>query len=161
MAEIKRDTLFGPAAPLPLNPGETLLADWQADRRIYWRGHAVMALAGGAAAFAVLMITANPTPWVGPLAVVAALGIRGAYLASEVLALHWRLTDRRLLGPGGRSIGLAEITAARPFFGDVQIVTRGGDKHLMKYPSDARAVIEAIEAAITAANAPASAGRRR
>ncbi|MDT8857117.1 hypothetical protein RNZ50_19175 [Paracoccaceae bacterium Fryx2] len=147
MSELPRDPIHGPAAPLPLADGERLLGAWVADRAMYWRGHAVMALAGGVAAGVVLVWLGNPDPWVGPVAAVAALGARGAYLASEALALSWRLTDRRLLGPGGRSIGLAEIDTAKRFFGDVQIVTRSGDKHLMKYMADAAAVVAAIEAA--------------
>jgi hypothetical protein len=51
------------------------------------------------------------------------------------------------LGPGGRILGLGEITKARPFLGDVQIITRSGDKHLMKYMADAQAVCAAIDRA--------------
>ncbi|MDP4031862.1 MAG: hypothetical protein Q8P60_03225 [Pseudorhodobacter sp.] len=147
MPEIIRDPIHGPATPTPLHEGETLRCEWQADKATYWRSHAIMAAVGGAAAGILLLALGNPAPWVGPLAAIAALGIRGAYLASESLALSWRLTDRRLLGPGGRAIGLAEISRARPFFGDVQIVTLNGDKHLMKYMADAKAVIAAIDAA--------------
>lgn len=147
MSDIKRDSIHGPAVPAPLHEGETLLATWQADKRIYWRGHAIMAIAGGILAGVVLALLGNPAPWVGPIAATAALGLRGAYLASEALALTWRLTSERLLGPGGHLIGLAEITHARPFFGDVQVITHGGNKYLMKYMADAQAVVAAIDAA--------------
>ncbi|MGB8813012.1 MAG: hypothetical protein WCC57_07485 [Paracoccaceae bacterium] len=144
---LPRDSIHGPIAPTPLNPGETLLHNWAADKTTYWRGHAIMAAIGGIIAGIALIAAGNPDPWVGPVAAIIAMGIRGSYLASEALALTWRLTDKRLLGPGDRSIGLAEITRARPFFGDVQIVTHKGDKHLMKYMAATAPVIAAIDAA--------------
>jgi hypothetical protein len=64
---------------------------------------------------------------------VLAIGARAAYLASEALAEVWRLTDRRLLGPGGRAIALAQVRSAKPFLGSVQITTTSGDRHLIKY----------------------------
>ncbi|EEW25182.1 hypothetical protein [Rhodobacter ferrooxidans] len=147
MPEIKRDTLFGSNIPTPLAEGETLLQSWTSDRASYWRGHAILALVGGVIAGIVLVARGDPAPWVGPVAAVLAIGARAAYLASEALVLNWRLTNRRLLGPAGRNIPLGDISKARPFFGDVQIVTHGGDKHLMKYLADAPAVITAIDAA--------------
>lgn len=147
MPNISRDTIHGPAAPEPLLPGEVLLHTWAADKATYWRGHGIMAVIGGFIAGVVLVYLQNPDPWVGPLAAIAALGLRGWYLASEALALSWRLTDRRLLGPGGRTLRLADIDKARPFLGDVQIITRSGDKHLMKYMAQASPVVAAIEAA--------------
>ncbi|MDZ4094899.1 MAG: hypothetical protein U1D35_08315 [Paracoccaceae bacterium] len=147
MSDLLRDSIHGLSGALPLIPGETLLNTWVTDRASYWRSHAIMALIGGITAGIVLVYLGNPTPWVGPVAAAGALGVRGAYLASEALALTWRLTDRRLLGPGGRNVALPQITTARPFLGDVQIITRSGDKHLMKYMTDAKPVIAAIDAA--------------
>jgi len=147
MHEIRRDSLFGPDAPLPLAEGETLLQSWTTDRATYWRGHAILALLGGVVAGIILVLMGNPAPWVGPVAAVLAIGARAAYLASEARGLTWRLTDQRLLGPAGRNLALADIAKARSLFGDVQVVTRNGDKHLIKYMADAPAVIAAIEAA--------------
>jgi hypothetical protein len=65
--------------------------------------------------------------------VAGAIGARAAYLAPEALADVWRLTDRRLIGPAGRIVPLPQVALARPFLGAVQVVTRTGDKHLMKY----------------------------
>ena len=65
-----------------------------------------------------------------------AIAARAAFLASEALTEVWRLTDRRLLGPGGRVIPLAQVQAARPFLGSVQITTASGDRHLIKYQAD-------------------------
>ena len=145
MHEIKRDSLFGPNAPLPLAEGETLRETWTTDRATYWRGHAILALLGGVVAGIILVLMHDPAPWVGPVAAVLAIGARAAYLASEARDLTWRLTDQRLLGPAGRNLALSDIARARSLFGDVQVVTRSGDKHLIKYMADARAVIAAIE----------------
>jgi hypothetical protein len=81
----------------------------------------------------------NPSPWVGPVGAVLALLVRGWYMASEALGLRWQLTDRRLIIPGGRAFRLADIVQVRPFLGDVQVVTRQGDKHLIKYQPAATA----------------------
>lgn len=147
MPDLPRDTVMGEVVMAPLRPGEVMLAEWGADKGSYWRSHGVMALLGGFVAGAVLVAIGNPTPWVGPLAAVAAMGARGWYLASEALVAHWRLSDQRLQGPGGRNISLAQIKLARPFLGDVQVVTLSGDKHLMKYMADAGAVVAAITSA--------------
>ena len=135
------------AAEAPLSEGETLLATFHADPAAYWRNTLILAVVGGFVAGAVLVVIGNPSPWVGPVAALAAIAARAAYLRSEAMADRWRLTDRRLLGPRGRIVRLAEIKSARPFLGDVQIITLAGDKHLMKFTADAQAVIAAIEAA--------------
>ncbi len=149
MADLPRDSVMGVSEMAPLRDGERVLAKWRADAQTYWRGHGIMALVGGALAGGALMAMGNPTPWVGPVAAVAALGLRGWYLASEAFAGVWRLTDQRLQGPGGREIALSAIAKARPFLGDVQVVTTSGDKHLMKYMAEAGAVVAAIDAAKT------------
>jgi hypothetical protein len=138
---------MGATVMAPLRPGEQMLAEWPADTASYWRSHGIMAVLGGLVAGVALVAVGNPTPWVGPIAAAAAMGARGWYLASEALAANWRLTDQRLQGPGGRTMSLAQIKLARPFLGDVQVVTRSGDKHLMKYMADKAAVAAAIDAA--------------
>ncbi|MDP2087208.1 MAG: hypothetical protein Q8K20_18595 [Gemmobacter sp.] len=135
--QIARDTLLG--GTLDPEPGEVLLAEFRADRAAYWRGHLVMAALGGILAGAVLVAMDNPSPWVGPVGAVLALLVRGWYMASEALGLRWQLTDRRLIIPGGRAFRLADIVQVRPFLGDVQVVTRQGDKHLIKYQPAATA----------------------
>ncbi len=125
-------------------PGETLLAEFRADRAAYWRGHLVMAVVGGALAGLALLLIGNAAPWVGPLGAGAALLVRGAYLAGETLSLRWHLSDRRLVLPGGRAFQLGDITLVRRFLGDVQIVTRQGDKHLIKYQADPAATAATI-----------------
>jgi hypothetical protein len=144
MSEIKPEPMYGvPAQP---DADETVIARFVPDAGTYWRSHAVMALIGGIVAGVALLIGGNPAPWVGPVAAVLAIGARAAYLKSEVFAEEWRLTHRRLLGPAGRIVPLSGIKLARPFLGAVQIVTQGGDKHLIKYQAHPAATVARIEA---------------
>lgn len=142
MARIEPDSILGSA--LPLQPGETIQAEFTADRAAYWRGHLILAVVLGAAAGLFLVWQGNPYPVAGPFGAVLAIGARAAYLASEALAETWRLTDRRLLGPGGRAIPRGQITLARPFLGSVQVTTASGDRHLIKYQSDPAATAARI-----------------
>lgn len=113
------------------------------DPAAYLRAHAIMALAGSIGAGLVLVALGNADPWVGPVAALAAIGIRAAYLRSEALAEVWTLTETHLSGPG-RAIPRAQIVQARPFLGAVQIVTATGDKHLIRYLADPAAAARAI-----------------
>ena len=145
MSKIIPDPMYG--IKTALDPNETLIATFRADLPTYWKSHAVMALIAGVVAGVALVYGGNPAPWVGPVAAVLAIGLRAAYLKSEVLAEEWRLTNRRLLGPGGRIAPLSSLKLARPFLGAVQLVMAGGDKHLIKYQADAAATVAAIMAA--------------
>lgn len=145
MPEITRDSIHG--VTVPLDPNETLIATLRADPASYWRSNGVMALVAGVIAGAALVYGGNPAPWVGPVAAVLAIGLRAVYLKSEALSDEWRLTNRRLLGPGGRIAPLSSLKLARPFLGAVQLVMAGGDKHLIKYQADAAATVAAIHAA--------------
>ncbi|MBL9047937.1 MAG: hypothetical protein JNK34_11620 [Tabrizicola sp.] len=145
MARIEPDNIHGHAAPL--QTGETVQAEFRADRLAYWRGHLIMAVVLGAAAGLFLIWQGNPYPVAGPFGAAIAIAARAAFLASEALTEVWRLTDRRLLGPGGRSIPLPQVLSARPFFGAVQVTTAAGDKHLLKYLADPNAVASRLRAA--------------
>ena len=145
MSKIIPDPIYG--QKVELDAHEPLLATFRADLPTYWRSHAIIALVAGVVAGVALIYGGNPAPWVGPVAAVLAIGARAAYLKSEVVADEWRLTNRRLLGPGGRIVPLSSLKVARPFFGAVQLVTASGDKHLIKYQADPAATITAIEAA--------------
>lgn len=144
MAEITRDPIHG--REVNLDPGEKLIAVFTPDAGVYWRSNGIVAVVAGALAGVALVWGGNPTPWVGPVAAVLAIGLRALYLRSEALAEEWKLTNRRLIGPGGRVAPLSGLTAARPFFGAVQLVT-ASDKHLVKYQADPNATIAAIEKA--------------
>ncbi len=142
MARITPDSVIARHAELA--EGETLRAEFRADRGTYWRAHLIMAAALGLVAGLFLLWQGNPYPVAGPVGAILAIGARAAFLASEALTDLWRLTDRRLLGPGGRNIPLAQIKAANPFLGAVQIVTLSGDKHLMKYLSTPATVAQQV-----------------
>ncbi|SIS77942.1 hypothetical protein [Phaeovulum vinaykumarii] len=149
MSEIRPDDVHryrpGPGAELPLDPDETVQAVFTADRRRYWRDHLAMAGLGIVVASLGLALfgRAHTIP-AGVLGVVAAVGLRGLYLASEAFARRWQLTDRRLIGPQGRQVMLLEIETVRRLMGDVQIVSRDGQKHLIKHLADPQAVLDTI-----------------
>lgn len=135
MAQIEPDSIM--QRHVQPDAGEPVLAEFRADKATYWKGHLVMAVVLGALAGGALLVMGNEWPVMGPIGAALAIAGRGAFLASEALSDVWKLTDRRLLGPMARSIPLNQITIARPFLGAVQVVTRGGDKHLIKYQADA------------------------
>jgi hypothetical protein len=66
---------------------------------------------------------------------------------SDEMGVRWDLTDRRLLGPAGRDIAVDEIETVRRLGSAVQVVTRSGDKHLVKYQADAPAVMAQLQCA--------------
>jgi len=121
-----------------------MTTDFRPDPATYWRAHGIMALAGGIAAGLVLVALGNPAPWVGPLGAALAIGIRAAYVKSEAMAEVWTLTQTHLTGPAGRSIPRAQITKTRTLLGAVQVITRTGDKHLIRYLPDPAAAARAI-----------------
>jgi len=133
--------------PARLNPGETVLREIASDKRLYWRDHAVMALASTLIIGLVLWVMDNEYAAIGAMGAILAIGVRGLYLASEQLSARWWLTSQRLLLPGNRAVTLLEIETARRLIGDVQIITRAGDKHLLKHIANADALVEAIASA--------------
>lgn len=131
-----------------LEPNETLIQEFRADKSRYWRDHGIMAVGLMALAGIVLWVIDSPYPAIGSLGAILAVGVRASYLASETLGMRWLLTDRRLILPSGvRSVTLLEIEKARPLLGDVQVITKSGDKHLMKHLANADAAIASILAA--------------
>ncbi len=131
-----------------LSEGESLIATFTPDRAAYWRGHVIMAVALGAAVGLFLLWQGNPYPVMGPVGAGLAIAVRAAYVASEALNDLWYLTDRRLIGPRGLIVPRSQIATSRPFLGSVQITTRTGDKHLIKYladpASDAARITDAV-----------------
>ena len=117
------------------------------DRATYIRDHAWLAAVAMAGAMAVLWAIGSPHVWTGAVAGLAAVAFRAWFLASEELAVEWRIEDGTLAGPQGRSVPLSEIAELRTLGSAVQVVTRGGDKHLIKYLADREAARAAIERA--------------
>lgn len=118
-----------------------------ADRGAYIRSHTWLAAAAMAGAMLILWIAGNPYVWTGAPAGLAAIVVRGWYLASEELAVVWELDGDRLTGPGGRQIALGQIELVRSLGSMVQVITQAGDKHLIKYQADPAATIATIERA--------------
>ena len=118
-----------------------------ADRATYIRSHAWLAALAMAGAMAILWVMGNPHVWTGAIAGLGAIALRGWYLASEELNAVWVVQKGHLLGPMERKIALSEIDRLRGFAGTVQVITRGGDKHLIKYQANPAATIARIREA--------------
>jgi len=117
------------------------------DRSAYIRAHAWMAAMAMAAGMAILWVMGNPFVWTGAIGGLAAIALRGWYLASEELAVVWTLSDTHLTGPSERNILLNQIARVRRMGSYVQIITRSGDKHLIKHQADPAATAAMIESA--------------
>jgi hypothetical protein len=145
----KSDLHYANTPDTPLSDGEEVLARLTPDRATYRRDHAWMAAIAMGLGMAILWAIGNPHIWTGAIGGLAAIALRGWYVASDELAQRWDLTNRRLLGPGGRAIGLREIKTVNTFASVVQVVTQTGGKHLIKYQSDTdatKALIERVQA---------------
>jgi hypothetical protein len=119
-----------------LEEGERVLVSFHPDRATYLRDHAWMAAVAMALGMAALWMLGNPHVWTGAVGGLAAVAVRGVYVASDELRARWDMTDRRLLGPLTRAVPLSEIRTVRGLGSAVQVVTRSGDKHLIKYQAD-------------------------
>ncbi|PCJ06883.1 MAG: hypothetical protein COB16_12490 [Rhodobacteraceae bacterium] len=117
------------------------------DRTAYIRSHSWMAALAMAVGMAILWAMGNPHVWTGAIGGLAAIILRGWYLASEDLTVVWTLTDTHLTGPAERNIPLNQIARVRTMGSYVQVVTKSGDKHLIKYQADPAATLATIERA--------------
>ncbi|MCC6000819.1 MAG: hypothetical protein JJU19_08150 [Pararhodobacter sp.] len=134
------------SAALTLEQGEKIVARFQADKGRYWRDHALLALVGMAGVGVVLWLIGSEHVAIGSLGAILALAVRGAYLYREQTGMVWHLTDRRLILPDGkRSVMVLEIDTVRRLLGDMQIITRGGDKYLIKHLADTPAAVARIQ----------------
>ena len=123
------------------------MTEFRPDKTTYIRTHLVMALVAMGGAMLVLWLLGNPHVWTGAVAGLAAIVVRGWYMASELLDEVWVMDDAGLGGPNEKYTTLANIDQLRTIAGAVQVVTATGDKHLIKYQSDPQAVIARINAA--------------
>jgi hypothetical protein len=117
------------------------------DRSAYIRAHAWMAAFAMAAGMGILWFAGNPHIWTGAIGGLAAISFRGWYLASEELTVIWRISDGVLTGPAERRVPLPEIETLRSMGGYVQVITKGGDKHLIKYQAEPARTLELIRKA--------------
>ena len=129
--------------------GDSAALRFTPDRTTYIRGQTALAALAMAVAMAVLWLLDSPHAWTGAVAGLAAISLRGWYLASETLAEVWTVDGGVLTGPGGRQVALNQIEALNRLGSFVQVVTRDCDKHLIKYQADPAATIAALRQAQT------------
>jgi len=124
------------STPVPaLADGESLVASFTGNRATYVKEHVMLAAIGSVIAVAVLMAMGNPHAWTGVVGAVLAIGIRGVYVASEQIGMTWQLTEGRLITPSGMGIPRSDIA---------KVLTRKGDKYMIKYQADPKAVADTI-----------------
>ena len=148
MAEEIRESSLGDTVFAP-EPGEKILRDIRSDKATYWRDHGVMAVLGMGVVGIVLSVIGSDHVAIGSLGAVLALVVRGLWLYSEQMKFRWVLSNMRLVGPGGRQVYLLELEQARRLFGDIQLITKSGDKHLIKHIRQSDQLVAEIEAART------------
>lgn len=135
--------------PPALADDETLIASFRGNPATYVKEHVLLAALGAVGATAILMLMGNPHAWTGAVGAVLAIAVRGVYVYSEVVGQIWQLTDRRLLSPAGLSIPHGDIADVRTIISAAQVVTRTGDKYLIKYQPDPKGVAATIVGART------------
>ncbi|MGH1367837.1 MAG: hypothetical protein ACRBCL_04415 [Maritimibacter sp.] len=128
-----------------LADGETLLASFTGDRSTYIKEHIILALIAAVGGVAILMVIGNPFPWTGAVGGIAAIAVRGFYVASEQVGMTWLLTERAVVSPAGVRISRADIDKVNTIFSAAQIVTKTGDKYMLKYQADPKEVKRMIE----------------
>jgi hypothetical protein len=146
MAEEIRESSLGDTVFVP-EPGEKILRQIRSDKATYWRDHGVMAVLGMGVVGIVLSVIGSDHVAIGSLGAVLALAVRGLWLYSEQMKFRWVLSNMRLVGPGGRQVYLLELEKARRLFGDIQLITKSGDKHLIKHIRQSDHLVEEIEGA--------------
>lgn len=131
--------------PIPaLADGETLLATFTGSKSTYIKEHVLLAALGSVLAVGVLIWMGDPNYWVGPIAAVLAIGVRGVYVASEQIGMTWQLTDHRLITPTGMGVRRSDIAKVNTVFSAAQVVTTSGDKFMIKYLDDPKGVATTI-----------------
>ena len=130
-------------------PGEKFLREIRADRATFIRDHVVMAVLGMGVVGMVLAFIGSDHVLIGSFGAVLALLVRGLWLYSEQMKFRWVLSNMRLVGPGGRQVYLLELEKVRRLFGDIQIITKAGDKHLIKHIANSEAIVAEIDTART------------
>lgn len=129
------------------------MTEFRPDKDTYIRTHAVMTALAMAAGMVMLWLLDNPHIWTGAVGGFAAVVVRGWYMASELLEEVWTLDSKGLKGPYQRSVTFSNIDKVRTLAGAVQIVTKSGEKHLIKYQEDPQSVVAQINEARAQAGA--------
>jgi hypothetical protein len=111
----------------------------------YYRAHATMAAVCMAAAMGLLWIIDSPHIWTGAVGGLAAIVLRALYARSEELAATWTLTETTLTSPTGHAVPVSNLSQVKAMGSYVQVITKDGHKHLIKYQADPAKVIAELE----------------
>lgn len=122
--------------------------EFTSDKAAYLRSHAWLAAVAMAGAMLVLWLIGNAYVWTGAVAGLGGIALRGWYLASEELAVVWKIENGNLKGPGDQAIALSNVQAVRTMGSFVQVITRDGHKYLIKYQANAARTKADIERAL-------------
>ncbi|MCT4608089.1 MAG: hypothetical protein N4A70_02680 [Pelagimonas sp.] len=117
------------------------------DLKTYIQSHFTMAALAMAAGMLILWFMGNPHIWTGAIGGLAAVAVRGWYLMDEELSHRWDMTAATLNGPAGRIVPLDQITEVKSIGSAVQLITKAGEKHLIKFQADPDTTITRINAA--------------
>ncbi|MCT4557508.1 MAG: hypothetical protein N4A61_05545 [Pelagimonas sp.] len=120
---------------------------FEPDRKTYVQSHTTMAALAMGIGMVVLWMMDNPHVWTGAIGGLAAVALRGWYLMDEELSHTWEMSGDTLSGPAGRVVPLTQIAEVKSIGSAVQIITRAGDKHLIKFQADPQGTITRIKAA--------------
>ncbi|MAM62114.1 hypothetical protein [Maritimibacter sp. UBA3975] len=123
---------------------ETAVATFTGNRATYIKEHVMLAAIGSVLAVALLMALGNEHAWTGVVGAVAAIAVRGVYVASEQIGQDWTLTRSELISPAGVRVPRADIVKVRTIFSAAQVITRSGDKYMIKYQADPAATAATI-----------------
>lgn len=121
--------------------------EFNPSRNAYINAHAWMAAIAMVAGMVILWAMGNPHVWTGAIGGLAAIVLRGWYMMSEELAVVWRIEDGVLTGPAERRVPLNQIEVVKTMGSYVQVITKGGDKHLIKYQASPSFTASTIEGA--------------
>lgn len=123
------------------------MIEFNPNRNAYITAHAWMAAIAMVAGMGILWALGNPHVWTGAIGGLGAIGLRGWFMMSEELSVVWRISDGVLTGPAERQVPLDQIEAVKTMGSYVQVITKGGDKHLIKYQASPSFTASTIEGA--------------
>jgi len=147
MSETSLDPCLDDQTGPELEPGETLIESFHGNLTTYVKEHILLAALGSVLMSGILIYMDNPHAWTGVVGAIAAIAVRGVYVAREQLGFTWHLTDRRLIGPGNCTVLVENIDKVNVIFSAAQVVTLTGQKYLLKYQADTKATQAAINRA--------------
>ncbi|MGB0902303.1 hypothetical protein [Halocynthiibacter sp.] len=133
----------------PLKDDEYIVTSFTGDRKTYIRDHLWLAIFAMLLGMAALWLMGNAHIWTGAVGGLFAITVRGFYLASDDLKARWDLTNQRIMGPQERIADFSEIVEMKVIISSVQLITRSGLKHLIRFQADPKDTLRQIEEART------------